>query len=69
MDDDEWRQVINIFDNGGWNASCSDGKFYSASCGKPMVYVITNADIIITSRSDNIALNFKYLSIKEIPVN
>ncbi|MER5176185.1 MAG: hypothetical protein ABJB76_03705 [Candidatus Nitrosocosmicus sp.] len=65
-DNNEWKKVTNIIDNGGWFANNSDDIFNSAGCGKPKDYVITNGGPIATFRSDNIALNFKDFSIREI---
>lgn len=62
----QWRKVTDIIDNGGWYASSSDYIFYSAGCGKPKDYVITNAGSIATFRTDNVAISFKDLSIREI---
>lgn len=40
--------------------------FYSANCGRSKDHIILNSGPIVTFRVDNIALNFKDLSIREI---
>jgi hypothetical protein len=62
----QWVKVDDLIDNGGWYANSPDSLFYSADCGKPKDYVITNGGPIATFRADNTALNFKDLSIREI---
>jgi hypothetical protein len=62
----DWKKVDDLIDDGGWYAKSNDSVFYSAGCDKPKDYVITNAGPIATFRADNIALNFKDLSIREI---
>src|ERR1051326_3285560 len=61
--DNNWRKVTDIVDSGGWYAKSPDNVFYSANCGKHKDYIITNAGPIATFRADNIAMNFKDLSI------
>ena len=64
--DNVWKKVIEITDEGGWFANSSDEEFNSANCNKPKDYVITNSGPIATFRADNIAFDFKNLSIREI---
>jgi hypothetical protein len=64
--DNNWRKVSDVVDNGGWYAKSSDNIFYSADCGKPKDYIITNGGPIATFRAENMVLNFKNLSIREI---
>ena len=61
-----WVKVTDLIDNGGWYADSSDSVFYSANCGKSKDYIITNSGTIVTFRSDNMILDFKNLSIREI---
>jgi hypothetical protein len=61
-----WLRVTNLTDNGGWYADTSDKKFYSAKCGKPKDYIMTNPGPEVTFRSDNMILDFKNLSVREI---
>jgi hypothetical protein len=61
-----WVRVTNLTDNGGWYADTSDKKFDSAKCGKPKDYVMTNSGPAVTFRSDNMILDFKSLSVREI---
>ncbi len=65
-DNNEWKKVVTIIDNGGWYANSPDSIFYSAGCGKTKDYIITNAGSIATFRTDNVAFNFKDFSIREI---
>ena len=64
--DNVWKKVIEITDEGGWFANSSDEEFNSANCNKPKDYVITNSGPIASFRADNIAFDFKNLSIREI---
>ena len=61
-----WVRVANLTDNGGWYADTSDKKFYSAKCGKPKDYIMTNSGPDVFFRSDNMILDFKNLSVREI---
>ena len=61
-----WTKVTDFIDNGTWYSGSSDEVFYSANCGKPKNYVITNSGPIASFRSDGIVWNFKNLSIREI---
>ena len=65
-DNNHWKKVSEIVDSGGWYAKSPDNIFYSANCGRHKDYIITNAGPIATFRADNIAMNFKDLSIREI---
>ncbi len=65
-DDNSWKKVTDLTDSGGWYAISADNIFYSAHCGKPKDYVITNGGPIATFRSDNIAYDFKNFSVREI---
>ena len=62
----EWRKVTDLVDDGGWYANSSDKEFYSAGCNRPKDYVITNGGPIVTFRSDNTIWDFKNLSVREI---
>jgi hypothetical protein len=62
----QWTKVTEVTDEGGWFANSSDEVFNSADCGKSKDYVITNSGPIATFRADNIAFDFKNLSIREI---
>ena len=64
--DNEWKKVNEITDKGGWFANSSDKEFNSANCNKPKDYVITNSGPIASFRADNVAFDFKNLSIREI---
>jgi hypothetical protein len=61
-----WSKVTDLIDSGGWYARTSDEEFYSAQCGKPKDYIVTNSGPIATFRADNMVLDFKDLSIREI---
>jgi hypothetical protein len=61
-----WRRVSEIVDNGGWYARSSDREFYSADCGRPKDYIVTNSGALATFRSDNMVWNFADFSVREI---
>jgi hypothetical protein len=61
-----WKKVTELIDNGGWYADTSDKVFYSANCGRPKDYIITNSGPIVTFRSDNMMWDFIDLSVREI---
>jgi hypothetical protein len=63
---ENWSKVTELFDSGGWYARTSNEEFYGAQCGKPKDYIVTNSGPIATFRSDNIVLDFKDFSIREI---
>ena len=62
----EWRKVTDLVDDGGWSANSSDKEFYSAGCNRPKDYIITNGGPRVTFRSDNTIWDFKNLSVREI---
>ena len=39
----DWKQVTSLVDSGDWFARSSDEKFFSADCGLPKDYVVTNS--------------------------
>jgi hypothetical protein len=61
-----WSKVTDFVDSGGWYARTPDAEFYSADCGKPKDYIVINSGPIATFRADNMVLDFKDLSIREI---
>ena len=66
QDNNHWKKVTDLVDNGGWYARGSDEEFYSAGCDRPKDYIITNAGPIVTFRSDNMVWDFADLSVREI---
>lgn len=62
----KWKKVTELIDDGGWYARSSDKEFYSAGCGRPKDYIITNSGPIVTFRSDNVKWDFTDLSVREI---
>jgi hypothetical protein len=64
--DNVWKKVNEITDDGGWFANSSDEEFNSANCNKTKDYIISNSGPIASFRADNIAFDFKNLSIREI---
>jgi hypothetical protein len=66
QDNNHWKKVTDLVDNGGWYARGSDEEFYSAGCGRAKDYIITNAGSIATFRSDNMVWDFSDLSVREI---
>ena len=65
-DNNNWRRVSEIVDNGGWYARSSDREFYSADCGRPKNYIMTSSGLLATFRSDNMVWDFADLSVREI---
>jgi hypothetical protein len=63
-----WVKASEIIDDGGWYAKSSDEEFYSANCGRPKDYIITEGGPLVTFRSDNLVWEFKNLSVREILV-
>jgi hypothetical protein len=61
-----WVKVTDIIDDGGWYADASDNEFYSADCGKPKDHIITESGPVAMFRADNMLLDFKNLSVREI---
>ncbi|HEY7079859.1 MAG TPA: hypothetical protein VH500_09165 [Nitrososphaeraceae archaeon] len=65
-DDNHWKKVSELVDDGGWYARSSNDEFYSANCNRPKDYVITNSGPFVTFRSDNMDWDFADLSVREI---
>jgi hypothetical protein len=65
-DNNHWKKVSDIVDNGGWYARSSDEEFYSAGCDRTKDYIITNSGPLVTYRSDNMDWEFADLSVREI---
>jgi len=61
-----WTKVTDIIDSRGWYARTPDAEFFSASCGRPKDYVVTNSGPIATFRADYMILDFRDFSIREI---
>src|SRR6266487_3918890 len=61
-----WVKVTDIIDDGGWYADASDNEFYSADCGKLKDHIITDSGPVVMFRADNMILDFKNLSVREI---
>jgi hypothetical protein len=64
--ENKWVKVAEEVDRGGWEASSSDSVFYSANCGRPRDFIITNSYRVAAFRSDNMIWNFQNLSVREI---
>lgn len=65
-DDNHWKKVSELVDDGGWYARSSYDEFYSANCNRLKNYVITNSGPFVTFRSDNMDWDFADLSVREI---
>ena len=63
-----WVKVFETTDSGKWFANSSDDEFYSANCGRSKDHIVLNSGPIVTFRTDNVVLNFKDFSIREIDV-
>jgi hypothetical protein len=61
-----WRQVTDLVDDGRWYATSTDEEFYGAGCGLPKDYVVTNPGPVVAFRSDGILWDLKNLSVREI---
>ena len=62
----QWRKVTDFTDSGKWYSSSPNNIFYSAHCGYPKDYVVTNSGPVASFRSDGIVWQFKNLSVREI---
>jgi len=65
-DNNHWKMVSELVDDGGWYARSSNEEFFSANCNKPKDYVITNSGPLVTFRSDDMDWDFADLSVREI---
>jgi hypothetical protein len=65
-DNNHWKKVSELIDDGGWYARSSNDEFYSANCNRPKDYIITNSGPFVTFRSDNMNWDFADLSVREI---
>lgn len=63
---DSWKKVTDIIDNGGWYSRSSDEEFFIADCGKMRDQIIVEPGPFVTFRTDNLILDFKNLSVREI---
>lgn len=61
-----WVKVFEMTDDGNWAANSPDKIFYSANCGRAKDHIVLNSGPIVTFRADNVVLNFKDFSIREI---
>jgi hypothetical protein len=64
--DGKWKKVSQFIDDGKWFATSSNKRFFKPHCGVPKDYIITKAGPEAAFRSDDTALIFKDLSIREI---
>jgi hypothetical protein len=63
---DSWKKVTDMIDNGGWYSRSSDEEFFSADCGKMRDQIIVEPGPFVIFRTDNLILDFKNLSVREI---
>jgi hypothetical protein len=61
-----WTKVTELIDSGGWYANTNNSEFFSAGCGRVKDYIITDGGPNVIFRTDNMLLDFKNLSIREI---
>jgi hypothetical protein len=61
-----WTKVSDITDSGGWYTKSNNTEFFSAGCGRARDYVIIDGGPNIIFRTDNLLLDFKNLSVREI---
>lgn len=63
---DSWKKVTEIIDSGGWYSRSTDEEFFTADCGKGRDHIIAEAGPFVIFRTDNLILDFKNLSVREI---
>ncbi len=63
---DSWKKVTDIIDNGGWYSRSTDEEFFSADCGRMRDQIIVEPGPFVIFRTDNLILDFKNLSVREI---
>ena len=63
---DRWKKVTEIIDNGGWYSRSTDEEFFRADCGKARDHIIVEAGPFVIFRTDNLILDFRNLSVREI---
>ena len=61
-----WTKVTEFIDGGGWYANTNNSEFFSAGCGKARDHILTDARPNVIFRTDNLVLDFKNLSVREI---
>jgi hypothetical protein len=70
-ENNNWAKVTELIDSGGWYANTNNSEFFRAGCDKVKDHIITEGAPFIIFRTDNLLLDFKNLSIREIqpPLN
>jgi hypothetical protein len=63
---DSWKKVTEIIDSGGWYSRSTDDEFFKAGCGKGRDHIIVEPGPFVIFRTDNLVLDFKNLSVREI---
>ncbi len=66
MNNDTWTKITGIIDSGGWYTESPDREFFSEDCGRERDFIIDGAAPLVIFRSDNLILDFKNLSVREI---
>jgi hypothetical protein len=61
-----WTKISDMIDSGGWYSKSNNTEFLSAGCGRARDYVIIDGGPNVIFRTDNILLDFKNLSVREI---
>ena len=61
-----WTKVSEFIDSGGWYTISNNTEFFSADCGRARDHVIVDAGPNIIFRTDNILLDFRDISVREI---
>lgn len=61
-----WTKVTELIDGGGWYSNTNNSMFFSAGCDIFKDHICANAGPLIIFRTDNLVLDFKQLSIREI---
>lgn len=61
-----WTKVSDIIDSGGWYTKSNNSEFFSAGCGRARDHVIIDGGPNVIFRTDNMVLDFKNLSVREV---
>ncbi|MGH9986848.1 MAG: hypothetical protein ACRD8W_23125 [Nitrososphaeraceae archaeon] len=61
-----WIKITELIDSGGWYSNTNNSIFFSAGYDKFKDHILASAGPLIIFRTDNLVLDFKHLSIREI---
>lgn len=66
LNSNNWTKISDFIDSGGWYTKSNNTYFFSAGCGKARDQVILEGGPNIIFRTDNLLLDFRDLSVREI---